>query len=32
MKSLKHWYAELLKEEQRRGVLPEERELLAKLK
>jgi hypothetical protein len=32
MKSLRVWYAMMLKEEQRRGVLPAERELLAKLK
>ena len=32
MKSLRHWYAQLLKEELQRGLLPAERELLAKLK
>jgi hypothetical protein len=32
MKSLRVWYAMMLKEETKRGVLPAERKLLAKLK
>lgn len=32
MKPLRQWYADLLEEEKRRGILPAERELLDKLR